>query len=70
MRVGGGGYDIITALSADSLRLWLYIFVVEPAMRQNLCFKHNVSVATSVYVATGKQETVKEAQVCIESMKT
>ena len=29
--------------------------------------EHNV--ATSVHVATGKQETVKEAQVCNESIK-
>ena len=32
------------------------------------CVKHYV--AESVHVATGKQETVKEAQVCNESMKT
>ena len=31
------------------------------------CVKHYV--AKSVHVATGKQETVKETQVCNESMK-
>ena len=44
-----------------------------PAMCQTLhfsdgCVKHYI--ARSVYIATGKQETVKEAQVCNESMKT
>ena len=64
MRLGGGGLDpsrFTTALSADFsfscdyAFLWLYI-------------KHYL--AESVHVATGKQETVKEAQVCNESMKT
>ena len=32
------------------------------------CIKHYI--AKSVHVATGKQETVKAAQVCNESMKT
>ena len=32
------------------------------------CVKHYIP--NNVHVATGKQETVKEAQVCNESMKT